>query len=302
MHPYLTGRELTGRAEASRFVIDLDADDLVSAETSAPKLVAYLRDAVLPDRKRAADVEAEKNRKALLANPNARVNWHDRNFLDRWWQLGYRRPDLVEALSKLDRYIALSRVAVQTRQSVYAFVSSEIRPSDALQVFAFDDDYSLGVLHSTYHRQYFEERSSKMRVDPRYTSKAVFESFPWPQAPSDEAVEAVANAAAAVVELQHDSLAQNLTLARLYDSLRDPGRNPLRDAQDQLDEAVAAAYGFSPDDDILAQLLALNQSIAEEEAHGQTLPRRPGNEGLAGTKRTTSRIEPPVRLVPVATP
>ena len=25
--------------------------------------------------------------------------------------------------------------------------------------------YSMGILHSTYHRRYFEERCSKMRVD-----------------------------------------------------------------------------------------------------------------------------------------
>ncbi len=55
------------------------------------------------------------------------------------------------------------------------------------------------------------------------------------------------------------------------------------------------AYGFSADDDVLAQLLALNQSIAEEERGGVT-PRPPGNEGLANTVRTTSRIEPPMRL------
>jgi hypothetical protein len=46
----------------------------------------------------------------------------------------------------------------------------------------------------------------------------------------------------------------------------------------------------------LAQLLALDLSIAEQEADGLTEPRRPGNEGLADTNRTSSRIEAPVRL------
>ena len=49
------------------------------------------------------------------------------------------------------------------------------------------------------------------------------------------------------------------------------------------------AYGFSRDDDLLAQLLALNLSIAEQEKDGLTEPRRPGNEGLAGTHRTSSK-------------
>ena len=58
---------------------------------------------------------------------------------------------------------------------------------------------------------------------------------------------------------------------------------------------AAVAYGFSSADDDLTQLLALNQSIAEEERLGVT-SRRPGNLGLANTKRTSSRIEPPVCL------
>ena len=95
---------------------------------------------------------------------------------------------MVNALSALSRYIVLSRVAVVTRQSVYAFVSPEIRPADALQVFAFEDDYSFGVLHSTHHRSYFEERCSKMKVDLRYTPKTVWDTYPWPQAPTTEAV------------------------------------------------------------------------------------------------------------------
>jgi hypothetical protein len=81
-----------------------------------------------------------------------------------------------------------------------------------------------------------------------------------------------------------------------YNSLRDPGRNPLRDLQQRLDTAVSAAYGFSSDDDVLAQLLALNLSIADQEREGSTPPRPPGNDGLAGTKLTNSRVEPPIRL------
>jgi hypothetical protein len=70
----------------------------------------------------------------------------------------------------------------------------------------------------------------------------------------------------------------------------------LRALQEELDKAVAVAYGFSENDDVLAQLLALNKSIAEQEKDGLTEPRRPGNEGLTGTTVTTSRIEAPVRL------
>ena len=107
----------------------------------------------------------------------------------------------------------------------------------------------------------------------------------------------VADTAARLIDLRDERLADGLSLEAQYNSLRDAaGRNPLRKLQDELDAAVQVAYGFSSDEDTLAQLLALNQSIADQERSGLTEPRRPGNEGLIGTKRTSSRIEPPVRL------
>jgi hypothetical protein len=195
---------------------------------------------------------------------------------------------MVNAIGSLSRYIALSRVAVLTRQSVYAFISPEIRPADALQVFAFEDDYSFGILHSSHHRAYFEERCSKMRVDPRYTPNTVWDTFPWPQAPNEEQVDAVTDAAARLIQLRDERLAEGLSLE--YNSLREDGRNPLRVLQEELDEAVIEAYGFSQDEDVLAQLLALNLSIAEQEDDGLTEPRKPGGGGLANTKRTSSMI------------
>jgi hypothetical protein len=188
-------------------------------------------------------------------------------------------------------------VAVWTRQSVYAYVSPAIRPGDALQVFAFDDDYSFGILHSTYHRAYFEERASKMRVDLRYTPRTVFDSFPWPQAPSEQAVERVVEVVERLIKFRDERLAEGITLGQQYDSLNDPGRNPLRDLQAELDDAVADVYGFDSEEDPLAQLLALNESMAQEEHERLIQPRGPGNAGLINTKRTTSMIQPALRLI-----
>lgn len=51
-------------------------------------------------------------------------------------------------------------------------------------------------------------------------------------------------------------------LRALYRTLELPGKNPLKDAHVALDAAVLDAYGFSPRNDILAQLLALNLNVA----------------------------------------
>jgi hypothetical protein len=86
---------------------------------------------------------------------------------------------------------------------------------------------------------------------------------------------------------------EGVRLGRQYASLRDPGRNRLREPHEALDSAVFELYGFSDQDDPLVQLLALNESMAQEDTEGLTQPRGPGNVGLPNTKRTTSKIEAP---------
>ena len=297
IHPYLIGKELIKQDPVpTRFIIDFRGEDALVAQAEAPAAFGLIEKTVLPDRERKVTEEAARNKELLEADPEARLQWERREFMSKWWHLWRRRQDMLEAIEPLSRYIVVSRVAVLTRPSIYAFVSPEIRPGDALTVFAFEDDYSFGILNSTHHRAYFEERCSKMRRDPRYTSKTVFDTFPWPQAPTEEAVEAVVAASSRLTEVRDANLAQGISLETQYKALVLPGRSALREAQQALDGAVAAAYCFDADDGVLDQLLALNQSIAEQEASGLTEPRKPGNAGLAGTARTTTRIEPPVRL------
>ena len=63
-------------------------------------------------------------------------------------------------------------------------------------------------------------------------------------------------------------------LRALYRTLELPGANPLKDAHAALDAAVLAAYGFSAKQDLLAQLLGLNLSVAQllEQAEPVTPP------------------------------
>ena len=73
---------------------------------------------------------------------------------------------------------------------------SEIRPDSAITTFALADDYSFGVLQSSAHIAWFRERCSHLESRPRYTSRSVFESFPWPQAPTQDAVDRVVDVVA----------------------------------------------------------------------------------------------------------
>src|SRR6185436_371621 len=119
-------------------------------------------------------------------------NRHHESFLRRFWLLSYPRGELIRKLGFLSRYIACSRV---TKRPIFAFVSAAIHPSDALAVFPLQDDYSFGILQSSFHWEWFRARCSTMKADPRYTSDTVFDSFAWPQEPTRESVRAVAHAA-----------------------------------------------------------------------------------------------------------
>ena len=287
IYPFLGGEELLHELVPPRFVIDLPHDDLLDAEAEASGAVVHLRNHVLPVKEAAAEKEAKRNAEVLAANPKARLNTHHVKFLSTWWQQSYRRADLIEAIGNLDRYIATSRVASYQRMTVFSFVDSSIRPGDSMTVCALDDDYSFGVLSSGTHRAWFEERCSKLKADLRYTSTTVFDTFPWPQAPSERDVKAITDVVAAILELRVGHLAKGVTLARQYDTLRQPGKSKLRDLHDQLDKAVTAAYGFSADDDVLTQLFALNQDIAADPV----IARGPGAVGLSGARVSDYRLK-----------
>jgi hypothetical protein len=115
---------------------------------------------------------------------------------------------------------------------------------------------------------------SSLEGDFPYTPQTVFDTFPWPQSPTRPQIEAVAKEAVALRQLRREVMAKmNWSLRDLYRTLDEPGSNPLRDAHGKLDAAVRAAYGMPKDADILAFLLALNQTCAAREAPESPSPR-----------------------------
>lgn len=270
VHPFLIADDLLGELDgrATRFVIDFGDRDQVAAGTFKP-LFQRIKDRVLPDRVAAAAQEDERNRAAREAHARASVAKHHAGFLSRWWQLSYRRADLIQALGALPRYIACSRV---TKRPIFAFVCSQVRPNDALAVFPLVDDYSFGILQSGLHWEWFKARCSTMKGDWRYTSNSVFDTFAWPQTPKEADALAVASASRELRAVRATLQAKHgLSLRDLYRALDVPGKHPVRDAQVALDEAVDKAYGRPAGSDALAFLLELNAAVAAREAKGEAV-------------------------------
>jgi hypothetical protein len=222
---------------------------------------------VSSQREQAAAQEAQRNAELRARGIRGRINRHHHAFLERWWQLSYPRSTLVARLGARDRYLVCGQLM---ERPIFAFVSTDIRPNAALIAFDFDDDYSFGILQSSIHCAWFSARCSTMGVGDRYTSRTVYDSFPWPQAPSASAVHAVEAAA-------HALQVGRATRATELGSLRAVHKEGLGALQVDLDAAVRLAYGMSPDEEILTHLLGLNLHCSTAESSGAPIlgPGRP---------------------------
>jgi hypothetical protein len=215
-----------------------------------------------------------------------------RDQLERWWMHWRPRREFIEAIEKLPRFLVCSRV---TKRPVFVFVHHSIRPGDALQAFAFPDDYSFGILQSHAHWLWFTTKCSKLAERFRYTPPTVFDTFPWPQMATVKQIDAATTAARELCRVRAEALPKMKGgLRALYRTLELPGANPLKDAHAALDAAVLNAYGFNPKRDLLAQLLALNQAVAAKIENGEsvTAPGVPKNYPDQKKLMTADCIQP----------
>src|SRR6184192_3545309 len=187
----------------------------------------------------------------------------------RYFKRAFGRPEMLSVIKPLRRYLACAYV---TKRPIFIFVSTGIRPSNLIQVFGFEDDYSFGVLQSSLHWIWFVTKCGKLKGDFRYSAESVFDTFPWPQQPTRAQIKAVAEAAVTLRALRRETMRNlNYSLRDLYRTLEHPGDNPLRDAHARLDAAVRAAYGMADDADPLAFLLELNLACAAKEKAGEKI-------------------------------
>ena len=193
----------------------------------------------------------------------------DRQRRTNWWRLGRSGEDLRDAVRPLTRFIVTPRVS---KHRVFVWVIPETLPDSAVVAIARDDDYAFGVLHSRFHEVWARAMGTQLReVESgfRYTPTTCFETFPFPE-PTEEQREAVAGAARKLDELRQGWLnptgvtAADLKKRTLTNLYNDPP-TWLQNLHEQLDHAIAAAYGWPHDlsgPEMLEQLLMLNQQRA----------------------------------------
>ena len=182
-----------------------------------------------------------------------------------------------KALAVRERYLATPNL---TKYRFFVRLPNKVLPDHQLIVFARDDDYFFGVLHSRIHEVWALQQGTQLESRPRYTPTTCFETFPLPWPPGkepwgDPLIEAISAAARDLNELREgwlnppeqdgvrlsESQLKKRTLTNLYNE------RPtwLEHAHRKLDAAVCAAYGWPDgmdDQEILVRLLELNRERA----------------------------------------
>ena len=260
---FRNGKDLTSKPRYM-MVIDMFGLSVDEVMERFPEVYDWLLARVKPER----DHNSQKNR---------RVNW---------WLFGDNSTSLRSALVGLPRYIATVETA---KHRVFVFLSSTVLPDSTLVVVASPDAMILGILSSRIHVCWSLASGGRLVDRPRYSCSRCFATFPFPNATASqekrirrlgEQIDAHRN--------KQQNLFPDLTLTGLYnvlDAVRS-GRSltsrersihnkglvvELRNLHDDLDLAVAEAYGWPvdlPDVDILSRLVALNAERAEEERNG----------------------------------
>ena len=231
---------------------------------------------------------------------------------DTWWKFQRPRDEFRTALVGTDQMIVRP---LTSKHPIFRCGDPEVAYDSTCVLFALPDTFHFGVLQSSIHNAWFEENLGRLGVgdDPRYLKSDCFDPFPFPDTQDEALKQRIRDSAENLDALRKRVLEAHpdLTLTKLYnvlDALRTAEASGgtlapkdrdiaergcvslIRQYHDEIDAAVAAAYGWSDllvedkgspstgsgravwvdgaDEIILERLVALNKERAAEEARG----------------------------------
>lgn len=265
IRPYRHGRDL---ADKPRGVLVIDLFGFAENEVRErfPEVYQWVLERVKPER--------DTNNRAT--------------YRDNWWVYGEPRGDFRPALAGLPRYISTPETA---KHRFFVFLDATILPDNMLVNIASADAFDLGILSSRVHVVWALAAGGRLGVgnDPRYNKSRCFETFSFPD-PAPELKERIRDLGERLDAHRkaRQALHPDVTLTGMYNVLEAlrAGRELtakerdihekglvaiLRQLHDELDAAVAQAYGWPsglPEAEILARLVDLNHKRAGEEKDG----------------------------------
>ena len=238
---YMNGEDLNSRPDQSpsRWVINfkdypLDAEH---DKLENPKGEPYAAD--YPDCLAIVETKVKPERDALRDTPDGRI------LKQKWWQFCRIRPELYNAIADMKRVL----VAVQTSKFLsISFQPAGIVYSHATVVFALDDFASFSVLNVSWHTNWIVEYCSSLETRLRYLPSDGFETFPFPLSTTNlnNIGEQYYNHRQAIMQTRQEGL------TKTYNRFHNQGEaaddiQQLRQLHVEMDNAVAAAYGWDID-------------------------------------------------------
>jgi hypothetical protein len=159
-------------------------------------------------------------------------------------------------------YLVIPEVSSERRHYIpIGFMGPEIMASNLVKVVADAKPFHFGVVSSQMHMAWVRTVCGRLKSDFRYSAGIVYNNFPWPENPSEQAVGRIEQAAQAVLDARAEY--PEASLADLYDPLAMPPK--LLKSHQTLDRAVDAAYSrkkFSGDADRVAFLFECYARLA----------------------------------------
>ena len=263
-HPLLSARDITQETR-ELWAIDLFGQTAESARSNFPAVFQWVL----------TRVKAERDSNQDSASHNS------------WWLYARPRAEFRPALAGLKRAIV---APLTSKHRLFVFCDAKTIADSTTVLIALDDAFHLGVLSSRIHVLFSLTAGGRLGVgnDPRYNKSDCFDPFPFPLCGEREQARIRELAEALAAHRKQVQAKHGVTLTGLYNVLEkiragetltekdkfvhDRGLvSTLKSLHDDLDAAVAAAYGWPAsltDAEILERLVALNAERAAEEARG----------------------------------
>jgi len=171
-------------------------------------------------------------------------------------------------------YLAVPRTSSENRAYIpIAFLSSDVIAANDIQMVPNATPFHFGVLQSKMHMAWVGTVTGRLESRLRYSSKIAYNNFPWPDTANASQVNAVVEAAKAVLDARAGY--PECSLADLYDPASTPPE--LVKAHAALDRAVEKCYrpeSFKDDRERVEFLFQLYERIIAPLAPAEQTKKR----------------------------
>ncbi|WP_246844442.1 DNA methyltransferase, partial [Hydrocoleum sp. CS-953] len=199
--------------------------------------------------------------------PKERQNNRNSKLKVNWWKYEGKRLEMRKAIAPLSCYFAVPEVS---KWAIFIPCFPSWLPGNTTKVVASEDFYILGILLSQVHRIWIQAKSSTLKGDIRYTHNTCFETFPFPQNPSQKLVQEIRETTKQLHQYRTKQMEEKQWgITQLYNQFFTEPSSQLFKLHAQLDKLVIQAYKFNNNDNILEKILELNLELAAIEKQGK---------------------------------